>query len=127
MRTIGNNMIARFLSIRILAAVSLFALLNACSALLLSENPSAGVAGHNNSRSPAQISADNETSVALHNAFRSDLLLRSEQLTVSVSDGIVTLGGVVGSFEARDHAVQVAEDMVGRKRLKNQLQVNTRR
>ncbi len=110
---------------RLFSCAVVFALLTACSAMLIGEGTSGSPAIGSDHRSTAQVADDNGMAKALRSAFASDSLLRSEKLSVSVSNGIVTLSGVVGSFEARDRAVGVARNVAGITRVKSQLQVNT--
>lgn len=124
-RTIDNMMNRYFVLMRLSLVATGLALLAACSAMLIGGGNQGSPAIGSEHRSSEQVAGDNALAATLRGAFAADSLLRSERLSVSVSSAVATLSGAVGSYEARDHALEVARNVAGISRVTSQLQVNT--
>jgi osmotically-inducible protein OsmY len=112
---------------RILTVTTLFGLLTGCSAMLIGEGKSSAPAIGSSDRSSQQIAADEALETAVRSIFSSDSALRSANVTIAAEDAVVTLSGTLSSFELRDHAIGITQDISGVDRVNNQLQVNTRK
>lgn len=53
----------------------------------------------------------------------SELSLRARLMSISTTDGVVTLGGTVASMDEADKAVRVAQGVEGVKSVNNQLKI----
>lgn len=124
-RTIGGMMTHILVPVRRIALAAFFALLTACSAMLIGDGHQGTSSIGSEHRSSAQVADDNALATALRSALASDSLLNAERLSVSVNSAVATLSGVVGSFEARDRAVEIARNGAGISHVNSQLQVNT--
>lgn len=124
-RTIGGMTTQIFVLLRRYALVAFFALLTACSAMLIGDGHQGSSSIGSEHRSSTQLADDDALATALRGALASDSLLDSEQLSVSVYGAVATLSGVVGSFEARERAIRIARNVAGISRVNSQLQVNT--
>jgi len=100
--------------------------LGGCSAMLLGTGDSGSAPIGSESRSSAQIEADNALGHAVADAFRAEPGLASLNIGISAKSGVVTLEGKVDSFELRDQAIAVAGGIVGVSRVNNHLQVRTK-
>ena len=109
-----------------LAMSAVLVVLTGCSAMLIGEGSAESPPLGSDSRESAQIAADGALADAVTRAIAADSTPRATNLAVSARSGIVTLGGSVSSFEARDQAVQVAAGVPGVSRVNNQIQVNTK-
>jgi osmotically-inducible protein OsmY len=110
----------------ILAVAAALAMLTGCSAMLIGEGSAESPPIGSDSRETAQMAADGALADAVTSAIAADSTLRATNLAVSARSGIVTLGGSVSSFEARDQAVRVAAGVSGVSRVNNQIRVNTK-
>ena len=102
------------------------AMLTGCSAMLIGEGSAESPPLGSDSRETAQMAADEALADAVTGAIAAASMLRATNLAVSARSGVVTLGGTVSSFEARDQAVQVAAGVSGVSRVNNQIRVNTK-
>jgi osmotically-inducible protein OsmY len=110
---------------RVLIAAILVLTLPACTSLLLG-NASSGDGGvSTDQRSSSQVAADNTISATIRRRISADSTLSKYAIGIRTVDGNVTLSGTVGSFPARDRAVQIASDTDGVNRIRNQITVNT--
>jgi len=81
--------------------------------------------GHDG-RSSAQISEDNRITATIRARYSADPDLAAASLQVETVRRTVTLRGTVTSFQVRDRAVRLAQDVAGVIRVDNQLSVRTR-
>lgn len=98
--------------------------LSACTAMLLG-----GGSGKESApaerRSAASVARDDSISGQVRRALQADTELGRYTIGVGTASGVVTLSGTVGSYRARDRAVQIARDTAGVQRVENRLVVNT--
>ena len=110
---------------RVLIAVMLVMMLPACTSMLLG-NASTGDGNiSTDTRSGSQVGADNTISATIRRNLGADSLVSKYAIGIRTVDSNVTLSGTVGSFPARDRAVQIANDTDGVKNVRNQIMVNT--
>ena len=107
--------------IAILASV-----LCACSAMMTGQGGSGGPAIGGDDRSSQQQSADQQLSAAVRSALGAESSELSSGIGVSTRSGVVTLSGAVASFDLRDRAVRIAENVPGVSSVNNQLRVDSR-
>jgi osmotically-inducible protein OsmY len=98
--------------------------LSACTSLLLG-NSSTGETAGGAARSAGQTGADSTISGAVRSALSADPELSGYAIGIRTVSGDVTLSGTVGSYPARDRAVQIAAGTKGVIRVDNRLVVNT--
>ena len=112
---------------KLLAVLVTMFMVGACTSMLLdSSGKSAGSAIGQDTRSGAQISADDRISTTIRSKFAADEDLRPLRLQVETRRGAVTLRGTATSFADRDRAVRIATDINGVLRIDNQISVSTR-
>ena len=110
---------------RVLIAAIAALMLPACTSLLLG-NASAGDGGvSTDTRSSTQVATDNEISATIRRKFSADSAVGQYAIGIRTVDNNVTLSGTVGSFPARDRAVQIASDTDGVRTVRNRIAVNT--
>ena len=110
---------------RVLLAAMLVLMLPACTSMLLG-NASSGDGGMaTDNRSSTQVAEDHTISATIRRKFSADSNIGRYAVGIRTVDSNVTLSGTVGSFPARDRAVQIATDTDGVKRVRNQIMVNT--
>ena len=110
---------------RVLIAVMLVTLLPACTSMLLG-NASTGDGNVSiDTRSGSQVAADNTISATIRRKLSADSVVSKYAIGIRTVDSNVTLSGTVGSFPARDRAVQIADDTDGVTNVRNQIMVNT--
>lgn len=110
---------------RYLSAVILLLMLPACTSMLLG-NASSGDGGiSTDQRSSSQVAADNTISATIRRKLSTDSMVSQYAIGIRTMDRNVTLSGTVGSFPARDRAVQIASDTDGVNSVRNQIMVNT--
>jgi BON domain len=102
------------------------ALLTGCSAMLLGEGGTGSPPIGSDSRSPAQLAADEALAGAVTGAIAAYPTLKLADVAVSARSGEVTISGTVSSFAARDQAVHVATAVSGVSRVHNQIRVRTK-
>ena len=71
------------------------------------------------------MAADNTISVTIRRKFGADSTLSQYAIGIRTVDRNVTLSGAVGSFPARDRAVQIATDTDDVNDVRNRIMVNT--
>jgi len=106
-------------------AVMLMMILPACTSMLLG-NASGGDGNvSTDTRSGSQVAADNTISSTIRRKLSADTMVSKYAIGIRTVDSNVTLSGTVGSFPARDRAVQIATDTDGVRNVRNQIMVNT--
>ena len=111
---------------KLIAVLVTMFMVGACTSMLLdSSGKSAGSAIGHETRSGAQISADDRISTAIRSKFAADEDLQPLRLQVQTRQGAVTLRGTATTFGDRDRAVRIASDVNGVSRIDNQIKVNT--
>jgi osmotically-inducible protein OsmY len=110
---------------RVLLVAFLMFSLAGCTSLLLGDASTAESDMSTDTRSSSQVAADNTISATIRRKFSADSTLRQYAIGIRTHDSNVTLSGTVGSFAARDRAVQIATDTDGVRKVRNQLIVNT--
>ena len=96
-----------------------------CTSILLGDASSGEGSMPADERGSAQLAADDAISAAIRRKLSADELLSRYAIGIRTVNGEVTLSGTVGSYEARDRAVQVATATDGVRRVSNRLIVNT--
>ncbi len=96
-----------------------------CTSLLLGNASSAESGVSTDQRSSSQVDADNTISATIKRKFSTDSAVSQYPIGIRTVDSSVTLSGTVGSFPARDRAVQIATDTDGVRSVRNQIMVNT--
>lgn len=109
----------------ILAVASAAVLLGGCSAMILGEGSQNSTPLGIDGRGSAQVAADEALSEAVSAVLKTNSEPALENVAVSARSGVVKLGGNVGSFEARDRAVQLATAVAGTTTVDNQIRVKT--
>jgi osmotically-inducible protein OsmY len=71
------------------------------------------------------VAADNTISATIRRKFGADSTLSQYAIGIRTVDRNVTLSGTVGSFPARDRAVQIATDTDDVNGVRNSIMVNT--
>ncbi len=110
---------------RLLLAVLLVATLPACTSILLGEASTSERGLSTEARSSAQVAADNALAASIRRNLGADATVNQYDIGISTVDSNVTLSGTVGSFAARDRAVQIASDTDGVRGVTNRIVVNT--
>ncbi len=111
---------------RVLIVAIMVLMLPACTSLLLG-NASSGDGGgvSTDQRNSSQVAADNTISATIRRKLGADSAVSQYAIGIRTVDRNVTLSGTVGSFPARDRAVQIATDTDGVKSVRNQIMDNT--
>jgi osmotically-inducible protein OsmY len=110
---------------RVLLVAILTLSLAGCTSLLLGNASTAESGVSTESRSSAQVAADNTISATIRRKFSADSTVSQYAIGIRTVDSNVTLSGTVGSFPARDRAVQIATATDGVRSVRNQIMVNT--
>ncbi len=110
---------------RVLIAAIMVLMLPACTSLLLGNASSGDGSVSTDQRSSSQVAADNTISATIRRKFGADSAVSPYAIGIRTVDGNVTLSGTVGSFPARDRAVQIATDTDGVNSVRNQIMVKT--
>lgn len=106
--------------------VAILALCSAgCTSLLLGNASGAENGTSMDTRSDAQVAADNTISATIRRKLSIDSTVSRYDIGIRTVDSNVTLSGTVGSFPARDRAVQIATDTDGVRSVRNRITVNT--
>ena len=94
-----------------------------CTGMLLADRPAATV------QAPAEQTGmspmDSAISTEILSRFGDDEDLRKFTIGVTARDGVVTLNGAVGSYDARDRAIGIARRTNGVRNVNNRIVVNT--
>lgn len=98
--------------------------LPACTAMLLGGGTSTE-SGPAERGTAASTARDDDISGQVRSGFKADADLGRYTIGVATASGVVTLSGTVGSYAARDRAVQIARNTAGVRRVVNRLVVNT--
>lgn len=106
-------------------AVVLVLMLPACTSMLLGNASSGDGNVSTDTRSGSQVAADNTISATIRRKLSADSVVSQYAIGIRTVDSDVTLSGTVGSFPARDRAVQIATDTSGVTNVRNQIMVNT--
>ena len=101
-------------------------ILSACSAMLVADGTSMNSALGHDERTASQVAVDDALTASVNRALAANSSLTSANLSANARSGVVTLVGTVGSFEARDHAIDIARNTDAVDRVINQIQVKTR-
>lgn len=110
---------------RILMAAILVLMLPSCTSLLLGNASSGDGGASTDTRSNSQVAADNKVSATIRRKLSVDTVVSKYAIGIRTVNSNVTLSGTVGSFPARDRAVQIATDTGGVKSVRNRIMVNT--
>lgn len=110
---------------RVLLVAILMLSLAGCTSLLLGNASTSESGMSTDTLSSSQVAADNTISATIRRKFSADATLSRYSIGIRTVDSNVTLSGTVGSFPARDRAVQIATDTDGAKSVRNQIMVNT--
>ena len=93
--------------------------------MLLGNASSADSGVSTDTRSSSQVAADDTISATIRRKFSADSTVGKYSIGIRTRDSNVTLSGTVGSFPARDRAVEIATDTDGVRSVRNQITVNT--
>lgn len=97
-----------------------------CSSMLLGgSGPSAGNPIGTDTRTSAQVAADDRIATTIRSKFAVDADLSGAGLRVDARAGTVTLRGSVSGFSERDRAVRIANDVAGVVRVDNQISISS--
>lgn len=110
---------------RVLLVAILMLSLAGCTSLLLGDASTSESGVSTDTRSSSQVASDNTISATIRRKLSADATLSRYTIGIRTVDSNVTLSGTVGSFPARDRAVQIATDADGVKSVRNQIMVNT--
>jgi len=110
---------------RVLIAAMMILSLPACTSLLLGDASSGDGGLSTDQRSSSQVAADDTISATISRKFGADSTLSQYAIGIRTVDRNVTLSGTVGSFPARDRAVQIATDTDDVNDVRNRIMVNT--
>jgi len=99
--------------------------LSACTSMLIGSASSGDGRPAVESRSSAQVADDNAISATLSARLTADAMVGKYAIGIRTADNAVTLSGTVGSFAARDRAVQIANSTDGVRNVTNRIVVNT--
>jgi len=110
---------------RVLLAAILVLMLPACTSILLGNASSRESGVSTDNRSSSQVAADSTISATVRRKFSADSTVSQYAIGIRTIDSNVTLSGMVGSFQARDRAIQIATDTDGVNSVRNQVMVNT--
>ncbi len=110
---------------RILLVAILLLVLPACTSMLLGNASSGDGNMATDRRSSTQVAEDNTITATIRRRISADSNVSKYAIGIMTVGNIVTLSGTVGSFPARDRAVQIASDTAGVKSIKNRIMVNT--
>ena len=98
---------------------------SACTSMLVGNASSGDGRVATESRSSAQVADDNAISATIRRRLTADAVVGKYAIGIGSAANVVTLSGTVGSFAARDRAVQIAEDTDRVERVTNRIIVNT--
>ncbi len=110
---------------RVILAVMLVIMLPACTSILLGDASTSERGMSTDNRSSAQVADDNAISATIRRKLSADSTVSRYTIGISTYERDVTLSGTVGSYPARDRAIQIATDTDGVRSVRNRLVVNT--
>lgn len=110
---------------RILITALLTLLLAGCTSLLLGSAESGEVTYPAETRNSSQVAADEAISEAIRKKLSADKAVNRYAIGITTRDSVVTLSGTVGSYAARDRAIQLATTTDGVRSVNNSIIVNT--
>ncbi len=93
--------------------------------MLLGNNTSSDMNAAAADRSSAQVAQDDAISASIRRQFSADSAVSQYPIGIRTVDGKVTLSGTVGSYQARDSAVQIATNTKNVGSVSNRMIVNT--
>lgn len=93
--------------------------------MLLGNNTSSDMSAATADRTSAQVAKDDAISASIRQQFGADTAVNQYPIGIRTVDLKVTLSGTVGSYQARDRAVQIANDTANVASVNNRLIVNT--
>ncbi len=96
-----------------------------CTSMLLGNNTSSDKSTAAPDRSSAQVAQDDAISASLRQQFSADSTVGKYPIGIRTADRRVTLSGTVGSYQARDRAVDIASNTQNVAGVNNRLVVNT--
>ncbi len=108
-----------------LFALSCMALLPGCAALVVGGAAAGGYYVGKDKRSVSQIADDASITSAVNAKFLGDNDIRTLDIDVDTYEGVVTLTGTVTSETAHQHAVELAKQVKGVKRVIDKLTVQS--
>lgn len=98
-------------------------ILPACTSMLLG-NASSGDGVATDNRSRTQIAVDNTIAATIRQQLSADPMVSEYTIGIRTIDNAVILSGSVGSYEARDRAVRIANDTDGVEFVRNEIWVD---
>jgi osmotically-inducible protein OsmY len=110
---------------RLLVAMMLAVTMPACTSILLGDASTSERSVSSDDRSSGQVSTDNAISASIRRKIGADPAVNQYAIGISTYDSNVTLSGTVGSFTARDRAVEIATGTDGVRSVRNRIIVNT--
>ena len=110
---------------RLILAMMLVLTVPACTSILLGDASTSERGISTDDRSSTQVAADNAISATIRRKISADATVNEYAIGISTYDSTVTLSGTVGSFPARDRAVQIATATEGVRSVRNRIIVNT--
>jgi len=93
--------------------------------MLLGNNTSSDMNAAAADRSSGQVAQDDAISASIRQQFSADSAVSQYPIGIRTVDGKVTLSGAVGSYQARDRAVQIATNTKNVGSVSNRMIVNT--
>jgi osmotically-inducible protein OsmY len=96
-----------------------------CTSMLLGNNTSGDMSTAAADRGSEQVARDNEISAFVRQQLSTDTVTGKYPLGIRTVDSRVTLSGTVGSYRARDRAVQIANETNNVASVVNRIIVNT--
>ena len=109
-------------AMRLCAALACIAI-SGCTAMLLGGGQSDNTRVGANTRTAAQVSADNQIATAVRRRLLDDSVLGRYDFRVSAINRRVMLHGTVGSYEARERAIRIAGEVAGVERVDSRLAI----
>jgi osmotically-inducible protein OsmY len=111
---------------RIIAILLAMLLSAGCTSMLLGNNSSAEQGASSASRDETHSAVDDKITAAVIEALSEDKLVSQYSLAVRTVNGYVIVSGTVGSYTARDRAIEIASNVEGPTSISYRIGVNTR-
>ena len=99
--------------------------LSGCTSVLLGSASSGDGGQPAATRSDAQVTEDNSITATIRRRLNADAVTSDYAIGIRTTNNVVTLSGTVGSFPARDRAVQIATGTPRVASVRNRIVVNT--